>query len=270
MLIVTTGHGPARCLLAPAGDHPLRGPGLARGARLGFLRREAGQHGAEGHPGERRPARRCLQRPPDVTIPRNVRVPHPLRPARWPACLSPRSPRPPGPASPEADRPRAARRRARAAATGAGGGTATPAGPPPPARPAASSRAGAARRARWCSACSPAGPPTTPGSIPRSRSTPSPPRPAPAPSTSARPSCTCRSCRRAGSSGTRPTAPAASRTGWPNSAAASRRGVGQLEPHHQPAGLRHAGVVGAPGHLPGAGQGRHAWPAPSVTFKLVR
>ena len=114
---------------------------------------------------------------------------------------------------------------ARAAATGAGGRHRGPpaAEPPPPARPAASSRAGAARRARWCSACSPAGPPTTPGSIPRSRSTPSPPRPAPAPSTSARPSCTCWSCRRAGSSGTRPTAPAASRTGWPNSAAASRR-----------------------------------------------
>ena len=45
-----------------------------------------------------------------------------------------------------------------------------------------------------------------------------------------------------------------------SSSQAGQAGVGHLKPHHQPPGLRHARVVGAPGHLSGAGQGRRRRP----------
>ena len=222
MLIVTTTTraSPMPLAGAPAGDHPLRGPGLARACSPGpSPAARAGQLGAdEGRPGERRPARRRLQRPRGVTIPRNLPVRirfgrpggqpafphrHPVRPdqpARERAVPGrqgqPPAPPRPGPARGNATRRPGQRRRAgRGLRAGRGGAQPVHQRDLLPRR--AVSRVRGLRRLHR---------------VPRLLLRPQPGQAARAGHR-----------RRAGSSGTRPTAPAASRTGLPNSAAASRR-----------------------------------------------
>ena len=210
----------------------------------------------------RRAPRRTASCPPLPTAaprrhhPPELTRPHPLRPARWPACLSPRSPRPPGPASPGTAVPgrqgRSARRGDRPADRGRRRRTATP-GPASGVEPGGGCAPGAVVLSLF-----PSGTSYHAGQYPAFEVY--------AVSTASRACSFDVSPTKLHvlvmSSGRVIWDSADCTRGQPNRVAELRRGVpapgvGQLEPHDQPAGLRHAGVVGASRHLPGAGQGRH-------------